>query len=70
MPLAANNHLDELYTKQRMVDAEIGVLERRIENTSEDGPEPHRHYILEVERRALLEESTRLASTSRAFTST
>ena len=62
MPLGPSTHLDELYGKQRLVAAEIDDLERALDRLDTEGPEGDRYYILALERRALLEESTRLGS--------
>jgi hypothetical protein len=61
MPLAAKNNLDELYAKQRLLEDELPRLERERDalNVKTDG---NRRYILDLEIRALREESTNLNS--------
>jgi hypothetical protein len=63
MPLAAKNNLDELYARQQMVLDEAARLERDRDRLGASGADADRRYILELESRALLEESTRLGST-------
>jgi hypothetical protein len=65
MPLSAKNNLDELYAKQRLLEAEASRLELELDaqDVGTDGPAADRRYILEVEIRALREESTGLGST-------
>ena len=62
MPLAAKNNLDELYARQRLLEAEASRLELA-RDESNGGAEADRRYILDLEIRALREESTNLAST-------
>jgi hypothetical protein len=63
MPLAAKNNLDELYAQQRLVLDEAARLERDRDRLGAFGADLDRRYILGLESRALLEESTRLEST-------
>jgi hypothetical protein len=63
MPLAAKNNLDELYARQRLVLDEAARLERDRDQLDGSGADVDRRYILDLESRALLEESTRLGST-------
>jgi hypothetical protein len=67
MPLSAKNNLDELYAKQRLLEAEASRLERELEleggEPAGPGPAADRRYILDLEIRALREESTSLGST-------
>jgi len=62
MPLAAKNNLDELYAQQRLVLDEAERLERDRDQLDAFGADADRRYILDLESRALLEESTRLGS--------
>jgi hypothetical protein len=63
MPLAAKNNLDELYARQQLVLDEAARLERDRDQLGTLGADADRRYILDVESRALLEESSRLGST-------
>jgi hypothetical protein len=67
MPLSAKNNLDELYAKQRLLEAEASRLELELEmqggESGGQGSAEDRRYILELEIRALREESTSLGST-------
>ena len=62
MPLAAKNNLDELYVRQRLLQDEAARLERKRDRLGRGGSNADRRYILDLEIRALLEESARLAS--------
>jgi hypothetical protein len=62
MPLAAKNNLDQLYAQQRLVLDEAERLERDRDQLDASGADADRRYILDLESRALLEESTRLGS--------
>jgi hypothetical protein len=63
MPLAAKNNLDELYARQQLVLDEAARLERHRDRLGAFGADADRRYILDLESRALLEESTRLGAT-------
>ena len=63
MPLAAKNNLDELYSRQQLVLDEAARLERHRDQLGTFGADADRRYILDLESRALLEESSRLGST-------
>jgi hypothetical protein len=58
MPIGAQDHLDSLYARQRILSAEATRLESE-RDTLED---PDRSYILEVEITALREEATRISA--------
>jgi hypothetical protein len=62
MPLAAKNNLDELYARQQLVLDEAARLERDRDRLGAFGADADRRYIIDLESRALLEESTRLGS--------
>jgi hypothetical protein len=62
MPLAANNNLDELYARQRLLQDEAARLERERDRLDLSGSDADRRYILDLESRALLEEATRIGS--------
>ncbi len=62
MPLAANNNLDELYHLTRLIEDRRAVLEYERAKLERLGGEDANLYIIDVEVRALSEESTRLAS--------
>ena len=63
MPLAAKNNLDQLYAQQQLVLDEAARLERHRDRLGAFGADADRRYILDLESRALLEESTRLGAT-------
>jgi hypothetical protein len=62
MPVAAKNNLDELYARQRLLQAEVARLEIEFDNLDPKGPGADRRYILDVQIRALQEEETKLNS--------
>jgi hypothetical protein len=66
VPLSAKNNLDELYAKQRVLEAEASRLELELEaevgGSGGPGSAADRRYILDLEIRALREESTSLGS--------
>ena len=62
MSLAANNNLDQLYSRQRLLESEIARLERELALLDPDGPDAARCYILDLESRALQQEATKLGS--------
>lgn len=59
MPIGAQDHLDSLYARQRVLSAEATRLE-----SERDAPEADstRNYILELEITALREESSRISA--------
>ncbi len=62
MPLSARNNLDALYARHRLLQAEATLLEQRRDQLDEDGSDPDRSYILDVESRALREEASKLGA--------
>ena len=62
MPLAAKNNLDKLYARQRLLEDEIGRLERERTPLNADGADADRCYILDLQRLALQEEASKLGS--------
>jgi hypothetical protein len=62
MPVAAKNNLDELYARQRLLQAEVTRLEIEFDSLDAVGPGADRRYILDVQIRALQEEETKLNS--------
>ena len=59
MPIGAQDHLESLYARQRVLTAEATRLETERDTLEGD---PDRHYILEVEITALREEATRISA--------
>ncbi|HTD75403.1 MAG TPA: hypothetical protein VK652_17875 [Steroidobacteraceae bacterium] len=57
MPIGAQDHLDSLYARQRVLSAEATLLESERDTLETDS---NRYYILEVEITALREEATRI----------
>jgi len=57
MPIGAQDHLDSLYARQRILSAEATRLESERDTLETDS---NRYYILEVEITALREEATRI----------
>jgi hypothetical protein len=57
MPIGAQDHLDSLYARQRVLSAEATLLELERDTLETDS---NRYYILEVEITALREEATRI----------
>jgi hypothetical protein len=57
MPIGAQDHLDSLYARQRILSAEAGRLESERDTLETDS---NRYYILEVEIAALREAATRI----------
>jgi hypothetical protein len=60
MPLAAKDNLDELYVRQRLLQAEVDRLQEEFDQlniTSDD-----RRYLLDIEIQALQAEATSVAS--------
>ena len=60
MPLAGNNHLDELYAKHRLLQAEASRLETEL--AALPAGEVDRQYLLQIESSALREEATRIGA--------
>jgi hypothetical protein len=61
MPLAANNNLDELYARQRLLQDEVMRLQDEYDRCEAQAA-ADRCYILDIEIGALQEEATQLAS--------
>jgi hypothetical protein len=59
MPIGAQDHLESLYARQRVLSAEATLLETERDALEEDST---RYYILEVEITALREEATRISA--------
>ena len=59
MPIGAQDHLESLYARQRVLSAEATLLESERDTLEADS---NRHYILEVEITALREEATRISA--------
>ena len=59
MPIGAQDHLESLYARQRVLSAEATHLESERDTLEEDST---RFYILEVEITALREEATRISA--------
>jgi hypothetical protein len=62
MPIGAQDHLDELYAKQRLLSDEAARLEIERDRLDPDGLEANAYYILEIEIAALRQEASRIAS--------
>jgi hypothetical protein len=59
MPIGAQDHLESLYARQRVLSAEATLLESERDTLEADS---NRHYILDVEITALREEATRISA--------
>jgi len=59
MPIGAQDHLESLYARQRVLSAEATRLESERDTLEADS---NRYYILEVEITALREEATRISA--------
>jgi hypothetical protein len=59
MPIGAQDHLESLYARQRVLSAEATHLESERDTLESDST---RYYILEVEITALREEATRISA--------
>jgi uncharacterized small protein (DUF1192 family) len=62
MPVSANNNLNDLYARQRLLQTEVTRLETEYANLDPETPGADRRYILDVQIRALQEEAARLNS--------
>jgi hypothetical protein len=62
MPLGAPDHLDELYSKQRVLTEEADRLETERDKLDPYGADGNRHYILELQIAALLQEANRIGA--------
>ncbi len=62
MPLGAPDHLDELYSKQRVLIEEAERLEVEYDKLDAYGGDGNRHYILELQIAALRQEASRIES--------
>ena len=62
MPLGAPDHLDELYSRQRVLSDEAERLETERDKLDPYGTDGNRHYILELQIAALLQEANKINS--------
>jgi hypothetical protein len=62
MPIGAQDHLEKLYARQRLLTDEAVRLESERDQIDPDGADADRHYILELEIAALRQESSRISS--------
>jgi hypothetical protein len=62
VPIGANDNLDELYAKQRLLTEEASRLEDERDRSDPDGPDANRHYLLELQIEALRVESSRISA--------
>jgi hypothetical protein len=62
MPIGAQDRLDELYAKQRLLTEEAERLECERDRLDPEGPDANRHYILEIEIAALRQEASSISS--------
>lgn len=62
MPLGAPDHLDELYSKQRVLTEEAERLEGERDTLDPYGTDGNRHYILELQIAALRQEASRITA--------
>ena len=62
MPMGAQDRLDALYAKQRVLMEEAERLESDRDRIDPEGPDANRHYILEIEIAALRQESSGISS--------
>ncbi len=62
MPIGANENLDVLYAKQRLLTEEASRLEDERDRSDPDGPDANRHYLLELQIEALRVESSRISA--------
>jgi hypothetical protein len=59
MPIGAQDHLESLYARQRLLSTEAARLESERDTLEHNSS---RHYILELEITALSEEATRIGA--------
>lgn len=62
MPIGAQDNLDELYARQRLLTDEATRLEVERDGLDPGGADANRRYILELQVAALREESSRINS--------
>ena len=62
MPLGAPDHLDELYSRQRVLSEEAERLESERDKLDPYGTDENRHYILELQIAALRQEANKINS--------
>jgi hypothetical protein len=62
MPIGAQDRLDELYAKQRLLSDEAERLECERDRLDPQGPQANRHYILQIEIAALRQEASGISS--------
>ena len=62
MPIGAQEHMEELYAKQRLLADEATRLENVRDRLDPDGADADHHYILGIEIAALRQESSSINS--------
>jgi hypothetical protein len=62
MPMGAQDSLQKLYDRQRLLSDEAARLEGERDQLDESGKDEDRHYILELEIAALREQASRISS--------
>jgi hypothetical protein len=62
MPMGAQDNLQKLYDRQRLLSEEAARLEREWDQLDESGQDEDRHYILGLEIAALREQASRIGS--------
>jgi uncharacterized protein involved in exopolysaccharide biosynthesis len=62
MPMGAQDSLQKLYDRQRLLSEEAARLEGERDQLDESGKDEDRHYILELEIAALREQASRISS--------
>jgi hypothetical protein len=62
MPIGAQDHLQKLYDRQKLLWEEATRLEKEREQIDGDGKDADRHYILEIEIAAIRQEASRIGS--------
>lgn len=60
--MGAQDHLEQLYARQRLLADEVTGLESVRDALDPNGSDADRHYILEIEIAALREEFSRIAA--------
>ena len=62
MPIGAQDHLENMYARQRLLKAEALRLEAERDRLDPDRAQADRLYILDIEIDALREESSRISA--------